>query len=386
MLNWRDLKNPKSGGAEVLTEGILRELVLHGHDITLFCARFPGALSHELVSGYRVIRRGQFWSVHVAAWWHWMTHFRKEHFDIVIDQIHGLPFFTPLYIRSRKIKSGDSTRKFSPEIFAFIHEVAGEIWFKMYPFPISLIGYLIEKIYFRLYRQYDFITVSESTKEDLMKMGIPAERISIIPEAINPIQHSNTSTLQHSSSPSIIYVGRIAPMKRVDELIDAFGLVLKEIPDAKLWIVGGGEKNYIESLKSLSPCHPGAGRDPRFPSASPVTFFGKVSEEKKYELMASATVLASASLKEGFGLVILEAGSVGTPAVVYNIHGFRDAVQNGKTGILCEENSPENLAQNLRKVIKDKNLRATLGVHAREYSKQFTFPHAAREFEMLLLK
>ncbi len=353
MLNWRDLANPKSGGAEVLTEGILQKLAAQGWDITLFSAEFPGSKSNEVKDGYRIIRKGHFWSVHFWAFTYWFKHFRHQQFDVVVDQIHGPPFFAALYIRNITV-------------VAFIHEVAKEIWFSMYRPPISWIGYTLELLYLKLYRSTSFITVSPSTKQDLIEGGIPETRIAIIPEAIH--QPDTITRSAKETTPTIMYIGRLAAMKRVEELIDAVGIAHQKIPALQLWLVGRGDESYVAALKMKAST-----------LQLPVIFFGRVSEEEKYNLLSRAWMLSSTSLKEGFGLVILEAATMGTPSVVYNVAGFRDAVIDGKTGVLCSPTAA-SLATHIVKIINDVSLYQSLSEQARKYSTQFTFDHAATVF------
>jgi glycosyltransferase involved in cell wall biosynthesis len=358
MLNWMDLKNPKAGGAEVLTEGILRELAHQGHQVTLFCDHFEGANREEIVDGYTVIRRGYYWSVQLLAPFFWFSRFKKENFDIVIDQIHSLPFLTPLYVPRHKR-------------FAFIHEVAKDIWFTMFPFPFSYIGYATEYLLLQLYRTTRFITVSDSTKGDLISIGIPHKNIAITPEAIimpDPI------LMEKSAVPTIIFIGRLTQMKRVEDFLDMAALVKKVLPNLQTWIVGPGEEQYVESLKAKNEAL-GLG----------ATFFGRANDKEKYILLAQAHVLASCSVKEGYGLVIIEAGTMATPSVTYNVAGFRDAIIDGTTGLLSQKNTPESLALAVLKLLEDKALCAKLADQAKAHSQQFTFPNAAKAFEKILV-
>jgi glycosyltransferase involved in cell wall biosynthesis len=357
MLNWKDLKNPTSGGAEVLTEGILKQLASQGWDITLFCCNYPGGLLEEKIDGYTVIRKGRYWTVQLWAFIYWFIIFKKQNFTTVIDQIHGIPFFSILYMKKVKI-------------YAFIHEVAKEIWFSMFKYPLNWIGYIVELMYLKMYKNTAFITVSPSTQEDLISSGVPQKNITIIPEAINysPI-HVHFPKEQ---DPTIIYLGRLAAMKQVNELIRAAAIARKSIPKLQLWLVGGGEAGYIEKLKTEAQ-----------ELSVPATFFGKVSEEEKYELLSRAWILSSASVKEGFGLVIIEAATQGTPSVVYNVKGFKDAVLNGKTGLLSKQTT-EDLAKNILYLIQDKNKYSEISKNAQEYSKQFTFQNAAAEFNKII--
>lgn len=366
MLNWRDLKNPKGGGAEVLTEGILAELVHMGHEVVLFTSLFPGAKHREYVNGYEVIRKGSPLTVHMWAFIFWLREFRKRNFDYVVDQIHGIPFFTIFYVARKKR-------------IAFIHEVAGDIWFEMFPKLIAYFGIIVEQIYFYLYRTTKFITVSESTKRDLIRVGIPEKNISITPEAIIMPPEME---VEKSQNPTLIFVGRLAPMKRVEHFLEASALAKKVFPNLETWIVGGGEEEYVRSLKSLSESLGGADQK----SGIDATFFGRLEWEKKFELMGRAHLLVSASVKEGYGLVILEAGTMGTPSVTYNVHGFRDAIIDGKTGLLSKENTPESLAGTVVGLLKDRELYETLSRNTKEHSLNFTFENAAKEFEKIILQ
>jgi glycosyltransferase involved in cell wall biosynthesis len=351
-LNWRDLKNPRSGGAEVVTEEIIKRLVLRGHTVTLFTSHFANAPKEEVIDGYTVIRRGREMTVHLWAFYHWFRHFRHQHFDIVVDQIHGIPFFTPLYVRNAKV-------------VAFIHEVAREIWLHMYRFPIGLLGYTLEPLFFKPYKNTPFITVSKATKRDLEAVGIKPEHIHIIPEAVTTIPLPEIP--KKDQDPTIVFVGRVAKMKGVGDLISAYRIAKETIPNLKLWIAGGGDTYKADLMHDCA-------NDPD------ITFHGFVSEKEKISLYTRAHILASASIKEGFGLVVIEAAAHGTPAVVYNVDGFNEAVIDGKTGVLTNPR-PQPLAEAIQKVLTNTTYYQELQKGAYEHSKSFSFDRTADEFE-----
>jgi glycosyltransferase involved in cell wall biosynthesis len=120
-----------------------------------------------------------------------------------------------------------------------------------------------------------------------------------------------------------------------------------------------------------------------------ITFHGFVSEEKKLELLERATILSSASMKEGYGLVIIEASAMGTPSVVYNVDGFNEAVIDGKTGFLTDP-TPNALAEGIISLLGTRNselatsLYSSLSVAAHERSKEFTFNRTTDAFEQIL--
>ena len=327
IFNWRDIKNPKSGGAEIVTLEHAKIWVKKGHNVTWFTSKFKNSKNEEIIGGVNIVRRGNFLTVFFHAILFYL--FSKKKFDIVIDEIHGIPFFTPIFVRKPKI--------------AFIHEVAKEIWDYMSPFPINKLGRLFEPFYFKLYKNVRFWTDANSTIDDLEKYGI--NRKNCI--AINcPINNRSLEKLPNKEkNPTFIFVSRVVKMKGIEEVIRSFFYVLRELKNAELWIVGDGEKKYVEELKETM----------RSFSISPkVKFFGNVSEQRKLELMRRAHVLLHASVKEGWGLVIIEAASQATPAVVYNVAGLRDSVKNGKTGIVLKENSSKEMAKQALGLFKDK--------------------------------
>jgi len=155
--------------------------------------------------------------------------------------------------------------------------------------------------------------------------------------------------------------------KRPDHAIKAFKIVKKQVPNAKLWIVGDGylrkklEKMAIEGVK----------------------FFGKVSEQEKIKLLSRAWVLVNPSVREGFGLNVIEANACGTPAIAYNVPGLRDSIIYGKTGLLVENGNIEKLADTVVRFIEDEILRVTLNKNALEYSRSFNWDNTAQTFEKI---
>src|ERR1035437_7101483 len=156
ILNWRDPKNPKSGGAEIVTLEHAKAWIKAGYKVTWFTSKFKHSKTEEFLDGIKIIRAGNFITVYLLAPIFYL--FTKNKFDLVIDEIHGLPFFTPLYVRKPKI--------------AFIHEVAGEIWDYMYPFRINILGKFIEPFFYLPYEGIPLWTDADSTINDLVKCGI----------------------------------------------------------------------------------------------------------------------------------------------------------------------------------------------------------------------
>lgn len=357
ILNWRDPKNPKSGGAEIVTLEHAKAWIKAGYKVTWFTSKFKNSKTEEFLDGIKIIRAGNFITVYLLAPIFYL--FTKNKFDLVIDEIHGLPFFTPLYVRKPKI--------------AFIHEVAGEIWDYMYPFPINIVGKFIEPLYFKFYRNIKFWTDADSTVEDLVKYGINKSNCTVIncPIDRKPLE----SIPSKEDIPTFIFVSRVVKMKGVEDVIKAFSNIQKELSDAQLWIVGDGDKKYISKLNAIIKSYSIGSR---------VKFWGRVDENKKFELLKRAHILLHASVKEGWGLVVIEAASQATPSVVYNVAGLKDSVKNGKTGIVLKQNSVEEMAKQSINLLKNKVEYEKLQKNALAYAKSLTWKEATRQSQVLL--
>ncbi len=359
ILNWRDIKNPASGGAEIVTLEHAKAWIKNGHNVTWFTSKFNGAKEKEIINNINIVRRGNFITVYLYAPFYYL--FSRNKFDLVIDEIHGLPFFTPLYVRKPKI--------------AFIHEVADEIWDYMFPFPINKIGKLMEPLLFLPYKNVKFITVSDSTKKSLIEMGIKEKNITIV---FNGTRGKYLNSLPRKEKVlTFIFVSRVVKMKGIEEVIRAFFYVLREIKDARLWIVGDGEKKYMEELKETMRSY----------SITPkVNFFGRVTDAKKLELMKRAHILLHASVREGWGLVVIEAASQGTPSVVYNVAGLRDSVKNGGTGVVLSKNTPNEMSEQAICLYKDKKRYENFQKNGLSWAKSLTWEKATKQSLDLLEK
>ncbi len=361
ILNWRDIKNPTSGGAEVLTQELAKQLVKQGHTVTQFSSYFPGAQKREVIDGVKIERDGNpdtrylTRSVHFLAFWNYKKKWQNK-FDVVVDEVHGIPFFTPLYVKEKKV--------------VLICEVADELWMKMFIPIFGLIGRLIEKFYLRfLYKNILFLTISESTKHELIKNGVLEKHIIVLPMGIR--QPKELRIFKKEKEPTLILVARVSAIKGAQDAIETIREVIKFNKNAKLWIVGRGNKGYIEILKKYC-IDVGVSKN--------VIFYNFVDEEKKYELMSKAHIIISPSQKEGFGLTIKEAAFVGTPSVVYNAPGLREIVDDGVTGIICLKNTPQNLAINVIKILKNKIFYDNLCRNAKEESKNYRWEKTAKVF------
>lgn len=332
ILSWRGPKHPHSGGAELVTHEHAKAWVKSGHIVTLFTSDFEGAKKNEIIDGIKIIRRGnQILSVQFQAF-RWYLFENQEKFDLVIDQFHGLPFFTPLYVRSRKL--------------GFIHEVTKDVW-KYNPLPepfhsvVSLIGQKGEPWIFKcFYKNIPFLTVSESTRQELIEIGISKKNIEIIQ---NGVKTQIPEIIV--KKPIVTFLGAIAEDKGIEDALTVFSLLKNK--KLHFWVIGKHDDDYFKKVSQLSKKLSLSGR---------IKFWGFVSEKKKIELLAQSLVVVNPSVREGWGLTVLEAASVGTPTVAYNVSGLKDAIINNQTGLLSEEKTPEALAALTEEILSNKTL------------------------------
>lgn len=356
ILNWSDIANPDAGGAELLTHEIAKRWVHAGHTVTQFSSEFSGAKQIERIDGITIIRRGSSMirdphvPVHLSAYF-WYMRQGQGAYDVVLDEIHGIPFFTPLYVKVKKI--------------ALICEVANELWDATFPFPFNMVGKTIEHHYFRLYKNVPFLTISASSKDDLIQKGVPADHITILPMGLTVPEAMPRYAKE--KTPTLLFVGRLAKTKGIDVLLRAFQGIRYTLPDAKLWIIGRGDEEYKrELLKTIARLH----------LENTVRFFGRVEERKKFELMARAHILLVPSIKEGWGLIVPESGYVGTPAVAYDVPGLHDVIIHNKSGMLVAPNQTA-LHKGALLLFRDKRMYDRLQKGARTAAKKYSWDKTA---------
>jgi len=344
MLNWRDPRNPKSGGAERVSQAYLGALLERGHDVWWFANDFPGGAPTETVRGIKIVRGGGK-GTSVAKAFRWYR--QQQPFDLVIDQHHGIPWYAPWWSGTNCV--------------AYIHEVLGPVWKVFYRWPLNTIGQWQERWTHWLYRQVPFWTPSESTKLALHRHGV--REVSVFPNGTDatPLTELEGKPLQPPVR--LIAVSRLAPNKRVDHALQAARILLQRGVQAHLTIVGTGEAEaqlrQMASQPELARC---------------VTFTGQLSEAEKDAALRRAHLLIHTSIREGWGLNVIEASALGTPAIVYPVGGLVDSTLHGRTGIVTSEETPESVAEWVLALLSKPAEYDRLRVNAWERSKTFVWP------------
>lgn len=358
-LTWKDLRHPLAGGAEVVNEALARQLVVDGHEVTFLVGGFTGAEHDEMIDGYRVIRVGGRFTVYLHAYKYYKEHLRGWA-DVVIDEVNTIPFFAKWYARE--------------PVMLFIHQLARKIWFYQMPWLVGALGYIAEPLYLRLLKGPKTITVSESTRRDLMRHGFRGDNIHIISEGIEIEPLQNLRKTQKFTSPTILSLGAIRPMKQTLDQVKAFEKAKEVIPELQMKIAGDAGDSYGQKVLEYIAASS---------YAKDIEYLGRVSHEAKIQLMQKAHLLLVTSVKEGWGLVVTEAASQGTPAVVYDVDGLRDSVQDGITGVITAP-QPAALALGIEQILQDSYAYEKLRTAAWEQSKQVTFKQSYQDFKQAL--
>lgn len=349
--NWRDTANPEGGGSERYVERMARGLAQRGARVTIFCAAHSGAPRDEVVDGVRFVRRGTKLNIYLLGLLHLLLR-RFGKVDLVVDVQNGLPFFTRL-----------GTRK---PVVVLVHHVHREQWPVVYPGALGRLGWWIEsRLAPRLYRRSQYVTVSGATRDELVTLGVDANRIAVVHNGTEP---PPPSAAPRSRAPELVVVGRLVPHKQVEHAVDTAVALRSTYPDLHLSVVGSGW--WEEDLEKYVA---DAG------ATDLVTFTGHVPEERKNEVLARAWVMLLPSLKEGWGLVVGEAGAHGVPTVAYSsAGGTRESIIDRETGLLVD--SREDLTRAVGALIADDGLRRRLGEGARSRSKRFAWEHSVESF------
>ena len=361
VFSWRGPRHPHAGGAEYVTQKHAKAWVKAGHDVTLFTSHFRGAKIKETIDDVQVIRKGsEVFGVQIAAFT-WYLVGKHKQFDLVIDQFHGIPFFTPLYVRTRKL--------------AFIHEVAKEVWkYNPWPKPFNLLPYIVgtffEPFIFKvIYKKIQFMTVSESTKDDLSGWSIPKRNITVIHNGMDST-YALKKMPEKSIKKTVTYLGALSEDKGVFDTVYAFSEIIRKDEDWQLWIVGKSSVDIDRRLKELVN---------NLNIKNKVKLWGFVSDKRKFELLAQSSYLINPSIREGWGLVNIEANSVGVPVIGYNVPGMRDSVIDGKTGVLVESGNYRLIAENVLKLFKDQSVYETYSANCRKWAAKFSWEKSTKE-------
>lgn len=333
---------------------IFGRLTQRGHRVSALVSGWPGAERRAEIDGLTVHRRG---SRHTFSLWAPFAYQRlRERFDLVVEDLNKVPVFAPLWA--------------GRPVVLLVHHLFGTTAFEQAGRATATATWLLERPLARVYRDVPVQAISRSTADDLVERGFRRDRIEIITNGVDIESFPPPAEDERFPEPTLLYLGRLERYKRIDLIIRAVGRLVDTGTPVRFIIAGQGPV-----APSLQRLRTELGLDAR------VELHGYVSEEEKRRLMRRAWIHVLTSSKEGWGITVLEAGACGTPTVASNSPGLRDSVADGRTGVLVQHGDIEALADAIRTLVQDADLRRRLGAQAREFALDHTWERSVDRTE-----
>ncbi len=353
-MNWRDVSHPEGGGSERYVQRIAEGLAAAGLRVTLLCAEHRRAPREETVNGVRIVRRGGRLSIYPRA----MAFVRRHRPRLVVDVQNGLPFCSTLATRS--------------PVTTVVFHVHKEQWPIVFGRVGGRIGWWLESVVApKIYRRVPYVTISDATGREMSGLGIAPERITLVPVGTEPIVQVPTP---RSTSPRLITLGRLVPHKQVEHSLEILARLSDRWPDLTLAVVGEGW--WEDTLRAQAE---------RLGVADRVEFLGFLDETGKHEQLAAAWVFVCPSIKEGWGMVVIEAGGHGVPTVGYHSSGgLQESVLDGVSGLLVDD--LDQMTDAVARLLEDPDARRTMGQAAVEHAATFEWSASVREFAGVLAR
>lgn len=360
-VNWRDIRNPEAGGAEVHLHEILSRMVQRGHRVTLFAAGFPGGSRSDACDGIEIHRRGAWYNANFVLPLTVRRFLRDHPADLVLEDINKIPFFLPLFTRVPVVPI--VPHLFGATVFRETNPLfAAYVWFW-------------ERFIPRVYRKCRFAVISPSTRVDLVGRGIAEQRIEVVLCGLDHGSYRLVPGLERYERPTIVHFGRVRKYKAIDVVIEAFSRVRAGLPEARLMIIGDGPE--LDNLRRLAS---------RRGLGDSVEFTGRLANERMVEVLNRSHLFLNASPKEGWGLTVIEANACGVPVVGSDRPGLRDSILHGKTGFLVEYGDAGAFAERALEILRDHALWERLSRAGLEWAATMTWERTADEMERVFLE
>lgn len=342
------------GGGGVRAFKINQYLVKLGVDVTMICGGFPKARDYTDNFGikYRFTsNESSYFKSRLKYGIQCRSLAKDLSCDLVIDDFSPFTFSMP-YLTHNQAR------------LTIIHHLYGQQMFTKFG-VLGFVFYLFEK--FNLKRYANVITVSDSTRRHL-NVFIPSKKLKLDKVIPAGVDDDYLNTQPATKKDYILSLGRIEIFnKGLDILLDSFSQVYKKHPELKLKIAGGGREEEELRLKiSTHSC------------SDAIEYLGRVSEDQKLQLLNEAKFLVMPSRYEGWGMVAMEAASLGTTVAATNIIGLNEAVQHRQTGLLSEVN-PHSFSDAILELWEDEKLRKNLEVKARDRAFSYSWSETAKK-------
>ena len=357
LINWRDIKNPEAGGAELYFHELFKRINARNYEVTVLAHRVKGLPDEEVVDGMRTIRIGNKFLFNYSAFFYARKH--QKEYDLIVEDLNKIPFFTKL---------GTKTKRLHMVMHFFRKSIFRETFF-----PMALYVYLMERSVALFYKGENFLAISQSTADEIADMGIKPKWTEVVEPGIDTEYFHPTEA--KADPPVISYVGRLMKYKNAQFVINAMPRLRELVPGIRLEVAGGGD--YRPELEKLVD---------KLGVRDSVKFLGRVSEDEKRDLLSRSSLFINPSFKEGWGINNIEANLCGTISMSNNVAGLKDSVVDGVTGLLYENDDPEGFCQKAAAVLHDRNRLEELQNNAKKRALSMSWDAMADKMEKVVEK
>jgi glycosyltransferase involved in cell wall biosynthesis len=353
LVNWNDRENPQAGGAEIHLHELFGRIVTWGHQVDLIASGWRGAAPRGVVDGMHVTRIGGRHTFALRARGAVRQALREGAYDVVVEDVNKIPLYLPTLT--------------ALPLVAIVPHLFGTTAFTEASVPLATIVWASELLIPRAYRRAAFHAISASTRDDLVRRGVPRERIEVIHPGVDSRLYRPDPATPRAARPTFLYLGRLKRYKGVEYAVRAVAAARLASPEITLDICGqGDDRTRLEGLVGTLGL-----RDV-------VRFLGFVPEEEKRRLLRRAWAVVFPSPKEGWGISNVEAAACGTPALASDSPGLRESVQHGVTGYLVPHGDWRALADRMVALASDPALVERLGRGARAFAEGLSWEAAAQ--------
>lgn len=283
----------------------MSRLVKMWHQVTWFWSNYKWWLKEEYIDWIRIIRKFSVYTIYFFAWTWYLRFLRKEKVDIIIDEAWWIPLLSPIFI-------------FKIPIIFFIHHIWEKEWDEKLYFPFNKIFKYLFSVLLKIYSNKTAITVSDSSANNLLEYWFKRDNIEVIE---NVVELDPVSKIDFESKENwIVYVWRIAPIKRIEDAIISFYEIQPWFPDYVLKIVWRKQwdeyaNKLFELIKKLN-------------IENKVEFIFDASDELRNEIVSKSKACLIPSMKEWFWIIVLEANAMWTTVIWYNVPWLKDSIKD----------------------------------------------------------
>lgn len=354
-VNWRDTVDPMAGGAEQHLHHILAGAVRRGWQVDLCCADYPGGGPRGQIDGVEVYRRGHWTVANLTVPPLVRDLLRRNRYDLIVEDINKIPFYTPLY--AGKVP-----------VLAIVPHLFGTTVYRETNALVATYVYAAESLIPRVYGRCEFEVISPSTRDDLVGRGLDPSRVTTILCGLEHQRFTLADPPPRADHPLLVSWSRLRRYKSLDVAIRAFDIVQRQLPDARLLIMGRGPDE--QRLRALVT---------KLGLQDKVEFRGFQPWDELVRTLHRCHVFLNPSPKEGWGLTVIEANQCGLPVVATDAPGLRDSVRDGETGVLVPYGDAQAMADHALLLLRDREYLERMATGARAWAATFDWDRCVDE-------